>query len=180
MTADLMHGLAERLGHVLRQVRSRWPGLVSSGRADPEIAEIAEKLDVHEPVTPCPLDRRPLHESADSEMAVEPVPGLVQLRNPQIWGRATAQLGPQVPEELGNLRPEQRRVMTPRPCIRQRAEPVETIRRALPAHHASRPPISLGCRTLRFCRRTPNTTTRTTATSTNTGPASLESSGIQR
>src|SRR5205823_13118941 len=76
--------------------------------------------------------------AADTEMSVQPVSALVPFGNPEIRERF-AEIPAQPLEEDPQMRPKRGRVMQTLTRIRQRAEPVQPVRCAVPADLASRP-----------------------------------------
>src|SRR5438132_7517267 len=71
--------LTERLADVRRQVPGNLPRLSESGRAS---GQIADQLDMDEPVRPRLLDVRAPDEPAHREVHMEPMPFGMPLRHP--------------------------------------------------------------------------------------------------
>src|SRR5689334_9341131 len=126
------------LGHVLAEVT----GSVSSlSQRSGSRWEITKQLDVYEP-TPSPrgLNRSSLDVPTDREVAVKSVPSLVVLRHPHVGERCAGRRAPQRSPERCDVRPEHVRVVTTLASVGQRAEPVQTVRSAVPTKLAARPP----------------------------------------
>ena len=94
-------------------------------------------------------------------MQVKSVAGLVPLGNPYIRQRRPAKALPQATEEHAHVGPCLARIVTPDTGIRQRPQPVQPIRRAVPPQPGPGPPSRFLGRSGRISSRTPAATTRT-------------------
>ncbi len=101
--------VGEGLGHVLRQIAGRLAGL---GQRSGPHRQVTEQLDMHEATTPGCSDLAARYDSADREMQVQAVTGLVPLRHPHVRERRAAQAGAQRPEEIPDIGAGLTRVMT--------------------------------------------------------------------
>jgi hypothetical protein len=69
-----------------------------------------------------------------SEVGVEPVAVLVPLPDPQVWERIPAEFAAQLSEEPADMQTEHLRVPAEGRPVRQSAQPVQPVRRAVPTN----------------------------------------------
>ena len=110
-------------------------------------------------MTPPPrlFDQPNFDEPPDREMHMQPMTTRMPLRRPQIRERLAAKTVAQITPELRHMNPQHHRVMATSTRIRQRPQPIQTIRRGITTTLRPRPPRRLRRRPIRVHRLTPNT-----------------------